>query len=375
MSGATTARRGLGAGLPDFPWDTLATARATANAYPGGVVDLSIGTPVDPTPEVAQRALSDGADSPGYPLTSGTPALRQGLADYLDRRWGATVLPEATLPTIGSKELVAWLPTLLGLGRDDVVVYPEVAYPTYAAGVQVAGARGVACDDLTELDAQGISPALVWLNSPSNPTGEVLAPAVLAERVAWARAHGAIVASDECYGEFGWEADPVSVLHPDVSGDSHDGLLAAFSLSKRSNLAGYRAGFVAGDPALVAELLEVRKHLGMLVPRPVQDVMVAVLADTAHVEAQRERYAFRRHRLRPALEAAGFTIHHSEAGLYLWATRGEDSRTTLAWLAERGILVAPGDFYGAAATEHVRFALTATDERIDAAVSRLSAQR
>jgi succinyldiaminopimelate transaminase len=230
----------------------------------------------------------------------------------------------------------------------------------------------VACDDLTRLDDEGVRPALVWLNSPSNPTGEVLAPAVLAERVAWARAHGAIVASDECYGEFGWEADPVSVLHPDVAGDSHDGLLALFSLSKRSNLAGYRAGFVAGDPALVGELLEVRKHLGMLVPRPVQDVMVAVLADTAHVEVQRERYASRRARLRPALEAAGFTIHHSEAGLYLWATRGEDSRTTLGWLAERGILVAPGDFYGAAAAEFVRCALTATDERIDAAVRRLS---
>ena len=195
---------------------------------------------------------------------------------------------------------------------------------------------------------------------------------MLAERVAWARARDAIVASDECYGEFGWEADPVSVLHPDVSGDSHDGLLALFSLSKRSNLAGYRAGFVAGDPALVGELLEVRKHLGMLVPRPVQDVMVAVLADTAHVEVQRDRYAGRRARLRPALEAAGFTVDHSEAGLYLWATRGEDSRTTLAWLSERGILVAPGDFYGAAAAQHVRFALTATDERIDAAVSRLS---
>jgi len=371
VSVATSARRGLGAGLPDFPWDTLATAKAVASAYPGGIVDLSIGTPVDPTPEVARRALAAGSDSPGYPLTSGTPQLRQAQADYLDRRWGAAVLPEATLPVIGTKEVVAWLPTLLGLGPGDTVVYPTAAYPTYAAGVQVTGARGVACDDLTELDAQGIRPALVWLNSPSNPTGEVLAPAVLAERVAWARAHGAIVASDECYGEFGWEADPVSVLHPDVAGDSHDGLLALFSLSKRSNLAGYRAGFVAGDPALVGELLEVRKHLGMLVPRPVQDVMVAVLGDTAHVQEQRARYAGRRARLRPALEGAGFTVHHSEAGLYLWATRGEDSRATVAWLAERGVLAAPGDFYGEAARQFVRLALTATDERVDAAVTRL----
>ena len=171
MSVTASARRGLGAGLPDFPWDTLATARATANAYPGGVVDLSIGTPVDPTPEVAQRALAAGSDSPGYPLTSGTPALRQALADYVGRRWGAAVLPEATLPLIGSKELVAWLPTLLGLGPDDVVVYPEAAYPTYAAGVQVAGARGVACDDLTGSTPRASGPR--WSGSTRPPTPRV----------------------------------------------------------------------------------------------------------------------------------------------------------------------------------------------------------
>ena len=363
-------RRRLAAELPDFPWDTLAAAKATAAAHPDGIVDLSVGTPVDPTPELGQRALAGAADSPGYPLTAGTPALRAAIAAYLVQRWGAVgVGPDATLPVIGTKELVAWLPTLLGLGPDDLVVVPSTAYPTYLVGARLAGCRTRAVDDLSELGDE--RPALVWLNSPSNPTGQVLPAPVLAERVACARERGAVVASDECYGEFGWEAEPVSVLHPDVNGGEPDGLLALHSLSKRSNLAGYRAGFVAGDADLVAELLAVRKHAGMIVPRPVQDAMTVLLADTAHVTVQRERYLARRAVLRPALEAAGFQIEHSEASLYLWATRDEDCRASVDFLAGRGILVAPGDFYGDAATRHVRMALTATDERVAAAAARL----
>ncbi len=364
-------RRGLAAGLPDFPWDTLAAARATAEAHPDGIVDLSIGTPIDPTPELAREALSRAADSPGYPLTSGTHALREAIAAYLSRRWGAERLePTATLPVIGTKELVAWLPTLLGLGPDDLVVYPTMAYPTYQVGAVIAGCRTVACDDLDELPDQ--QPALVWINSPSNPTGQVLAPEVLAARVRIARERGAIVLSDECYGEFGWEAEPVSVLHPTICGDDHEGLLALHSLSKRSNLAGYRAGFVAGDDQLIAELLAVRKHAGMIVPAPVQATMITLLGDQDHVEEQRARYLARRAVLRPALESAGFRIDHSEGSLYLWVTRDEDSRASVDFLAQKGILVAPGDFYGAAAGRHVRFALTATDERIAAAASRLT---
>ncbi len=364
-------RRGLAPGLPDFPWDTLAAARATAEAHPDGIVDLSIGTPIDPTPELAREALSRAADSPGYPLTSGTRALREAIAAYLSRRWGAERLePTATLPVIGTKELVAWLPTLLGLGPDDLVVYPAMAYPTYQVGAVIAGCRTVACDDLDELPDQ--QPALVWINSPSNPTGQVLAPEVLAARVRIARERGAIVLSDECYGEFGWEAEPVSVLHPTICGDDHEGLLALHSLSKRSNLAGYRAGFVAGDDQLIAELLAVRKHAGMIVPAPVQATMITLLGDQDHVEEQRARYLERRAVLRPALESAGFRIDHSEGSLYLWATRDEDSRASVDFLAQKGILVAPGEFYGAAAGRHVRFALTATDERIAAAASRLT---
>lgn len=360
----------VSAGLPDFPWDTLAAAKAAAAAHPDGLVDLSVGTPVDSTPEVGQRALRAAADSPGYPQTSGTPALQQAIADYLERRWTGVSFPAAaTLPVIGTKELVAWLPTLLGLGRDDLVVVPRTAYPTYLVGARLAGCRTRAVDDLAELG--GDVPALVWLNSPSNPTGQVLPADLLAERVRWARERGAVVVSDECYGEFGWEAEPVSVLHADVSDGDHTGLLALHSLSKRSNLAGYRAGFVAGDAELVAELLAVRKHAGMIVPGPVQQAMTALLADSAHVEEQRGRYAARRALLRPALTAAGFRIEHSEAGLYLWATRGEDGRRSVDFLAGFGILAAPGDFYGEAAADHVRLALTATHERVAAAASRL----
>jgi succinyldiaminopimelate transaminase len=368
---AGTPRRGrLAAELPDFPWDSLADAKARAAAHPDGIVDLSVGTPIDPTPEIGRQALAEAADSPGYPLTAGTPALREAIAGYLTRRWGAVDLaPKSTLPVIGTKELVAWMPTLLGLGPDDLVVFPAMAYPTYEVGARIAGCRFVAAGDPTMLDER---PALVWLNSPSNPTGRILSPDELKRRVDWARDSGAIVASDECYGEFGWDAEPTSVLHPVVSGGDLTDLLALFSLSKRSNLAGYRAGFVAGDAQLIADLLAVRKHAGMIPPRPVQEAMRVLLGDQAHVTEQCERYRRRRTLLRPALEAAGFTIEHSEGALYLWSTRGESGRDSVEWLAERGILVAPGDFYGAAACSYIRVGLTATDERIAAAAARLT---
>jgi aspartate/methionine/tyrosine aminotransferase len=165
----------------------------------------------------------------------------------------------------------------------------------------------------------------------------------------------------------------VSLLHPDVCGGDHRGLLVLYSLSKQSSMAGYRAAFAAGDPALVRELLEVRKHAGMLVPAPVQAAVVAALGDDAHVAAQKARYAVRRQQLMAALTAAGFRVDHSQAGLYLWATRDEDCWATVERLAGLGILVAPGSFYGPAGARHVRVALTATDERVTAAVARLSA--
>lgn len=364
--------RTLAAGLPKFPWDTLADATRLARAHPDGIVDLSVGTPVDSTPQFAQDALRGGADASGYPETWGTPALRAAILGYLSRRWGSVALDErSVLPVIGSKEFVAWLPTMLGLGAGDVVVIPELAYPTYEVGARMAGATVVATDDPGRLDA--LKPALVWINSPANPHGAILGPARLREWVDAARACGAVLAADECYGEFGWDAEPTSVLHPDVCGGTVDGVLAVFSESKRSNVAGYRAGFVAGATDLVTGLLEVCKHAGLMVPAPVQAAMAVLLGSQEHVDAQRERYARRRAMLRPALEAAGFRVECSEGGLYLWCTRGESGRASVEFLARLGILVAPGEFYGAAGAEYVRVALTATDERIEAAVARLLA--
>jgi len=331
-----------------------------------------MGTPVDPVPAVVQEALRAAADSPGYPQTHGPPALRQAAVDWLARRHGVSGLsPDAVLPTIGSKEFIAWLPQLLGLGAGDVVVVPELAYPTYEVGARLAGTQVLAADSLTALGPRRI--ALVWINSPANPTGRVLPPEHLRKIVAWARERDVVVASDECYLELGWDRTPMSVLHEDVSGGRHDNLLAVHSLSKRSNLAGYRAGLVAGDATLIGRLLEVRRHAGMIVPAPVQAAMAAALDDDGHADLQRDRYAARRTALRAALAAAGFRIEHSEAGLYLWVTRDEDCGQTVAGLAELGILVAPGSFYGPAGQRHVRVALTATDERVHAASTRLTA--
>ncbi|MFC5495460.1 succinyldiaminopimelate transaminase [Nocardioides caricicola] len=357
--------------LPDFPWDRLLPTAERARAHADGIVDLSIGTPVDSTPEVVQAALRAAADSPGYPLTIGRPETRQACVDWLARRHGVTGLGlDGVLPVIGSKELIASLAGHLGLGAGDLIGYPELAYPTYEVGAALAGARAVATDSLTSFGPE--TPALLWINSPSNPSGKVLPLEHLRKVVEWCRERGTILVSDECYLECAWDETPLSVLHPDVCGGSHEGILAVHSLSKRSNLAGYRCAFVAGDPALVGELLAVRKNLGLQMPGPQQVAMVAALDDDDHVVEQHARYAARRAKLREALLSAGFRIDHSEASLYLWATRDEDCWDTVGWLAERGILVAPGAFYGTAGRRHVRVAFTATDERVDAAVARLS---
>ena len=355
--------------LPDFPWDRLAPAKRRAAAHPGGLVDLSIGAPVDPVPGHVRAALAEAADAPGYPQTAGTPQLREAVTAWLARTTGAAVDGLEVLPTIGSKELIAGLPHALGLGAGDPVVVPTICYPTYEVGAVLAGATIIRADHPDQVPAT-VAGGLVWVNSPSNPTGRVRSAADLADWVAWARARGAVLASDECYLTLGWEAEPVSVLS--VCRDGYDRVLSVHSLSKRSNLAGYRAGFVAGDPALVGALLEIRKHSGMIVPAPVQAAMAAALADESHARAQKQRYAERRARLRQALEGAGFRVEHSEAGLYLWVTRGEDCWAEVDWFAERGILVAPGAFYGPAGGRHVRVALTVSDEGVAAAADRLA---
>ena len=338
------------------------------------MVDLSIGTPVDDTPAVLRTALAAAGNAPGYPTALGTPALRTAAAEWLRRRLGVEVADPlgadpSLIPTVGSKELVALLPTLLGLRGAGTVLIPEVAYPTYEVGAVLAG-LAVHRTDAPPDDAAGV--VLVWLNSPGNPHGRVLTGDELRTWAAWGRAHGIPVVSDECYVTLGWDVEPRSLLHPAVAGEDHAGLLAVHSLSKQSTAAGYRAGLLSGDPALVRRVWEVRRHLGLLVPGPVQAAMTAALDDDAHVDAQRERYRARRQLLAAAVRGAGMRIEHSEAGLYLWATRDEDCWATIDRLAELGIVAAPGSFYGPAGARHVRLALTATDERIAAAVERLA---
>lgn len=349
--------------LPDFPWDALAPYGDKARSHPEGIIDLSVGTPVDPTPSFIQEALKAATNSPGYPLTAGTPKLRESIIHWARETLGASG-DFGVLPVIGSKELVAWLPTIL---QSERVLYPEIAYPTYLVGSMIAKSEALAVG----FDAANWPKAdLAWINSPSNPTGRVSTDAELISAIKWAQSStGAIVISDECYLEFEESAKPKSILSL-TSGDNRN-ILALHSLSKRSSMAGYRAAMLIGDPELIAKILEIRKHAGMMVSLPVQNAMIAALSDSQHVAAQRERYNLRKAKVRAAISKHGFKVEHSQAGLYLWATRGEDDWESVAWFAEKGVLVTPGHFYGAAGSKHVRIAMTATDQQIDELVKRL----
>lgn len=359
--------------LPDFPWDSLAEAKATAAKHPDGIVDLSVGTPVDPVSPAIQLALTESAAEPGYPQTKGTPELRKAIVGAMERRFKVTGLDadSQVLPVIGTKEAIAWMPTLLGLGAGHTVVIPELAYPTYEVSARLAGADVLRSDSLLKLGPQ--TPALIYLNSPANPHGQVLGVEHLRKFVEFARERGTIIVSDECYLGLGWgEERPVSILDPEVCGGDFTNLIAVHSLSKTSNLASYRAGWLAGDGALIQELLGIRRHAGLMNPGPIQSAMVAALEEDGHEALQKQLYRDRRELLKAALLQAGFDIEYSDGGLYLWATQGRDGRETVAELADKGILVAPGDFYGPKGKNFVRVGLTATDERIEAAVRRLT---
>ena len=319
---------------------------------------------MDPTPQIIQRSLRESTNAPGYPLTVGTPQLRASIREWAIKRLGAKGNFDL-LPLIGSKELVAWLPTFLQAKK---VLFPEIAYPTYGVGAILASAEGapVPIDPSTWPDAD-----LVWINSPSNPTGRVHSANELEAVISWGRANNTVIASDECYLEFGHGSKPTSILM--YANGENKNLLAVHSLSKRSSMAGYRAGFLVGDPDLISRIREIRKHAGMIVPLPIQNAMVAALGDEMHVAKQREIYNARRERLKPALERVGFRIEETRAGLYIWCTRDEEDWDSVAWLAELGILATPGHFYGVKGARHIRIAMTATDAHIDAAISRLNA--
>jgi len=336
----------------------LAPFGEKARKYPGGFIDLSQGTPVDPTPQFIQDAFSSASNSPGYPVVAGTAALKDAIRKWSVKNLGVTGDFDV-LPTIGSKEFIALLPTFL---QSKSVLYPKVAYPTYLVSALMASAQATPVD----IDANSWPKAdLAWLNSPSNPTGQVQTDQELKACITWARKNQAIVASDECYLSFSDDAKSILAL----SNGDNTGLLAVLSLSKRSNLAGYRAGFVVGDSKLIDQIRQVRKHAGLMVPLPVQQAMITALSDEKHVKEQADRYRNRRQILKQALLSTGFKIEYSQAGLYIWCTRGEDGYKTVDYFAQLGILVTPGAFYGS--DDYVRIALTATDENIKQVADRM----
>ena len=360
-------------GLPEYPWAQLKPFAATAGEHPGGLVDLSVGSPVDPTPKIIRDALEFASNSPGYPATGGSSEFKAAVVEWFDRRRGVSGLTvDQVMPSIGSKELISFLPLMLGLGKGDAVVQPRVAYTAYVVGAALVGAE-IVSEDNPQLWPENTK--LVFINSPGNPDGRVLSIEQMRAAVVRARELGAIVASDECYAELGWdEWDDVlipSVLDPRVCDSDHTNLLALYSLSKQSNMAGHRAAFAAGDSTLVKALVNLRMHAGLNTPAPVQHAIAVALGDYEHVAQEKAIYRARREVLLAAVKAYGFEVRDSQAGLYIWATLGQDCWVTVAKMAELGILVAPGTLYEQGASEFVRFALTASDERIAEGANRL----
>lgn len=367
---------------PPYPYERLngAKARATERfAGRGGLVDCSIGTPCDAPPDVVLAAMVTSGTERGYPTSPGSPAYRQAAARWIERRFGVAVDPDRQVAAcVGTKEFVATTAQFLHLRTPDrdTVLYPSVSYPTYAMGATLAGVRAVAVPerdggglDLDAVDPEDAARALlVWVNSPSNPTGLL---SDLDDAAAWGRAHGVPVFSDECYAEFTWDGPPRSILESGT-----EGVVAVHSLSKRSNLAGVRAGLYAGDAALVDYLLDVRRHAGLMVPGPVQAGAVVAFDDDSHVVTQRARYLERLAFLAGVLTDAGLPVATPAGGFYLWVPVPEDEAD--GWsLCDRladdaGLLVSPGELYGEHGRGHVRVAVVQPMDRLELVAERLA---
>lgn len=355
---------------PPYPYDRLDDLRTIASGLPGGMVDLSVGTPCDPPSTEAVVALAGSGTERGYPPSIGSGAYRAAAAGWMKRRLGVAVDPAQVAACVGTKELVAGLPHWLRLRRPDrdTVLYPAVSYPTYAMGATLAGCRAVTYTDLAAVAPEDADRALcLWVNVPANPTGRL---ADLGAAAAWGRERGVPVLSDECYVEFTWDGPPRTILEHGT-----DGVLALHSLSKRSNLAGARAGFYAGDPDLVTYLAEVRKHMGLMVPGPVQAAAVAAWDDDTHVDEQRERYRGRLASMSAALGKIGVEAPLPEGAFYLWVPAPDGDAWGLArrLAAEAGALTSLGEFYGPAGSGHVRIAVVQPDDRIALVARRLAA--
>ncbi|MCC5952556.1 MAG: aminotransferase class I/II-fold pyridoxal phosphate-dependent enzyme [Acidimicrobiia bacterium] len=358
---------GAGFRPPPYPYDRLDDVRRTAAAHDGGLVDLSVGTPVDPPTAAVLAAMADADAARSYPASIGTAEYRAAAAGWLDRRLGVAVDPSTEVAAcVGTKELVVGLPHWLRLRRPgrSTVLYPAVSYPSYAMGATLAGCRAVPVPmdaqwrlDLGAVDPADVADALcVWVNSPGNPTGAL---EDLDAVVAWGRANDVVVLSDECYVEFTWDGDPATVL---TSGAT--GVLAVHSLSKRSNLAGVRCGFYAGDAELVDYLREVRKHAGLMVPGGVQRAGAVAWGDDDHVEEGRRRYRRRLERVAAVLATAGLDAPMPSGAFYLWVpvAPGEAWRWAARLAEALGMVVSPGEFYGPQGADHLRVAAVASDE-------------
>jgi succinyldiaminopimelate transaminase len=360
---------------PPYPYDRLNELKAIADALPGGCVDLSVGTPTDAPPAAVVAALGASGAERSYPLSPGTPAYREAAAAWMARRLGVTVDPDHLAACIGTKELVAGLPHWLRLRTPsrDTVLYPSVSYPSYEMGAILAGCRPVPVpvNDKWQLDVNAIDPAdadralCLWVNTPGNPAGGLDDLGAIA---AWGRAHGVPVFSDECYIEFTWDGPPHTILEHGT-----EGVVAVHSLSKRSNLAGIRSGFYAGDPDVVGYLRELRKHAGFMVAGPVQAASVVAFGDDAHVDEQRERYRRRLALMQGLLTRIGVDAPLPGGGFYLWpeAPGGDAWAFARRLASEAGVLASPGEFYGPAASRHVRLALVAPESRLDLVAQRL----
>jgi len=371
--------------LPPYPYDRLSLLGKLAEAMPGGIVDCSIGTPCDPPLPAVVAALSGSGSERGYPASAGSLELREAAAGWLERRFELpTVAATAVAACVGTKELVASVPQVLRLRQPerDTVLFPAVSYPTYAMGAALAGCRAVPVasrpGELGGLDLDSIADSdaaralVLWSNSPSNPTGDL---GDLPGDAAWGRSHDVPVFSDECYAEFTWDGPPRSILQSGTSG-----VVAVHSLSKRSNLAGVRVGFFAGDPEIVEFLRAVRQHAGLMVPGPAQAAGVVALADDAHVEVQRARYHERLVFLAGVLSKHGCPVELPAGGFYLWvpvpADRWVDAWAMAEELARRGgLLVSPGDLYGEGGAGFVRVAVVQPMERLALVADRLAADR
>jgi succinyldiaminopimelate transaminase len=367
--------------LPPYPYDRVAALGKLAQALPGGVVDCSIGTPCDPPAPAVIEALASSGTERGYPASAGSAALIGAATAWLERRFGLPAVPPSSVSAcVGTKEFVASVPQFLRLRQPDrdTVLYPSVSYPTYAMGAALAGCRAVPVPPrpghVGGLDLDAIAPSdaaralVLWSNSPSNPTGGL---GDLAAEAAWGRARGVPVFSDECYAEFTWSGPPRTVLE-----QGFDGVVAVHSLSKRSNLAGVRVGFFAGDPELVEFLRSVRRHAGLMVPGPAQAAGAAALSDDAHVAVQRDRYHQRLTFMADVLGRAGCPVELPEGGFYLWVPvpteRWPDAWSMAEDLARRGgILVSPGDLYGQDGAGFVRVAVVQPMERLELVADRL----